>query len=177
MFDLIKPNTEWKQIAKEFNGEFMKGNLFSQTKMVITVDNYKFNIETDFSNDNFYTAKTIVYISYNYNKNFHLRIHKNLIPSIFGLSPRFLKISKSQIDLKEFILSNVYYKTICKRINFFDIIFDNEGLIDEAYDVHPILKLKTIGYIVDKDLFKTIFTFLIDLTKQFEDRKIINYGA
>lgn len=150
MLDLIKPNTEWEEIAKEFDGTFKPGGLLSPTQMQISKSGLTFNVKTSYSNDNLWTARTVIYCTFYYQKECSIEIKKNIWTFMLRQPYGSIRCSGGYNGLGHKLLNNYKLNEFRKRNNSFILSFKTEGLITENYDVLPKIELKLKGFITKK---------------------------
>jgi hypothetical protein len=174
MLDLIKPNTEWKELAKEFEGTFKPGGLLSPTQMHISKNSLTFNIKTSYSNDNFWSARTIIYCTFHYRQDCSIKIKKNIWTSILRQIRGNLNVSRGYKELKQELLNNYKLNEFRKSNNSFLLSFKTEGIIAENYEVLPKIELKLKGFLTKKEEFDTMFEVIEELASTLIKRKIIS---
>ena len=174
MLDLIKPNTEWERLAKDFGGTFKSGGLLSATQMQVSKNGLSFNIKTSYSNDNFWSARTIIYCTFHYQKDCSIKIKKNIWTSIFGQNQGVLKVSRGHGDLKQDLINNSKLNDFRCKWNSFELTFKTEGIITENYEVLPKIELKLNEFLTKKDDFDATFESIYELAKDLMKRKIIS---
>ncbi len=174
VLDLIKPNREWKLVAKDFGGTFKSGGLSSATQMQISKYGLTFNIKTSYSNDNIWLAKTIIYCSFHYQQECSIEIMKNFWTSIVRKNQGILKVTGGQDNLKQELNNKPKLNAFRLKWKSFKLIFKTEGIIAENYEVLPIIELKLNGFIIQKEDFEAIFEMVDELAKELLQRKIIS---
>ena len=173
MFDFIKPIADWQTIARELNGEFKNGSILTPARLKIPYGQNTYHIETGFSGDNFWRAKTIIHCEFLYFKQFELEIYKNLLTNNNQEYPFRIGLTSGFEELGERIQDLPILKELAKYFDNYRLIFKTEGVIKENYDVLPILQFKTDGYIRSKDKFEIIFKCMQDISNELLKDEII----
>ena len=101
MYSLIKPNSDWKKIANEWNCEFKKGTFLTPATLKISYKGNIYHIKTGFSSDNLWRAKTIIHCEFLYNKNFQLNIVSNILTRLNNDFPFKIRLTREFSDQKE----------------------------------------------------------------------------
>nr|WP_320000059.1 hypothetical protein [uncultured Draconibacterium sp.] len=176
MFDLIKPNKEWKKLSMDLNGTFTKGNFFSPCKMTIPYKSEMYSFETNYSGDNFWRGQTIAVRDFHYLQDFKMSIKCKLFSEDSNGLFRIV-IDKKFDNQKQAIQKMESLRNLQNDISYFSIKFMTEGIISNDYEVLPILKFKCNGYIIDLKQIKLILGVLHDLSEILEKEKIIKSSA
>ncbi|TRX61017.1 hypothetical protein [Carboxylicivirga sp. M1479] len=174
MYDLIKPNTEWRKIAKDFDGTIKVGGVLSATQMQISRKGLAFNIKTSYSNDNLWSARTIIHCTFHYRQECSVRITKNIWTSMLGNKDGILTVSNGFNELKENLQNNATIAEFRKKRKSFSLIFKTEGIVAKDYEILPMIQIKLTGFLKKKEDFRDVFELMSELAKVLLNEKIIS---